>query len=142
MVNKSHPAESGVRSQRLWQHIGRRLQTRRVEKGLTEAAVAAHLGIPLAVYQSFEGGQAKTPAAQLAELADLFKVPLFYFFRDLPFGEFQPRDPPSEPAPVFRVATDEDRMVALITDFCELDRERQQYLLLFARALVEHMRSE
>jgi transcriptional regulator with XRE-family HTH domain len=109
---------------------------------LTEAAIAARLGIPLASYQSFEAGRAEVPAAQLSELADLFKVPLFYFFRDLPLGEFEPRYLRSEPAPVFRVATDEDRLVALIRDFHELDRERQQYLLLFARALVEYMRNE
>src|SRR5262245_42830831 len=142
MVDKSHSAKSGVRVQGLWQHIGLRLQTRRAEMRLAEATVAAHLGIPTARYQSFEAGHATTPAAQLAELADLFRVPVFYFFQDLPFGELEPRCSPSDPAVAFRVATDEDRLAALIYDFRELDRESQQHLLLFARALVEYLRNE
>jgi hypothetical protein len=42
-----------------------------------------------------------------------------------------------ELAPVFTVATDEDRLAALVSDFRKLNRERQQYILLLARVLVE-----
>src|SRR5262245_14214933 len=112
MVEKSQL--KGGHARGLWLHIGRRLRDRRIKVGLTETSVAAHLGIPLAGYQAFEGGLAETPAALLAELADHFRVSIFYFFQDVPFGEVEP-DPvsPPEPTAVFTVATDEDRAAAL-----------------------------
>jgi transcriptional regulator with XRE-family HTH domain len=142
MDKKCQPAESSVGTRRLWLHIGLRLQNRRVQMGFTEAAVAAYLGIPFASYQAFEAGRMETPAELLAQLADLFKVSVFYFFQDLPFAEFEPQPSPSEPAAVFTVATDEDRLAALVSDFRKLSRERQQYLLLLARVLVEDPRDE
>jgi transcriptional regulator with XRE-family HTH domain len=138
MIEKSQPSENSVRTQRLWLHIGLRLHNRRIQMGFTEAAVAAHLGIPLERYQAFEAGRAETPATLLDQLADLFKVSIFNFFQGVRFGEIEPH-PPSLPelAPVFTVATDEDRLAALVSDFRKLNRERQQYLLLLARVLVE-----
>ena len=128
----------GGHAQGLWLHIGRRLRNRRIQMGYTEAAVAAHLGIPLAGYQAFEAGQAETPAALLAQIADHFKVSILFFFQDVPFGEIEPDPtPPPEPATVFTVATDEDREASLVRDFRKLDRDRQQHLLMLARVLAE-----
>lgn len=143
MVEKSELGERSAPTQRLWVHIGLRLQRRRRQMGFSEAAIAAHLGVPLASYQAVEAGQAQMPAAQLAQLAELFEVSMFYFFQDAPFGEPE-RDPPSSPeAPrVFTVATDEDRVATLVGDFRSLDRDRQQYLLLLARALAADARDE
>jgi transcriptional regulator with XRE-family HTH domain len=142
MDKKCQPAESSVGARRLWLRIGLRLQNRRVQMGFTEAAVAAYVGIPFASYQAFEAGQMETPAELLAQLADLFEVSLFHFFQDLPFGEFEPKPLPSEPAAVFTVATEEDRVAALVSDFSKLSRKRQQYLLLLARVLAEDPRDE
>jgi len=137
MVDKSQPGERSVSTQRLWVHIGLRLRSRRVQMGFTEASIAADLGIPLAAYQAFEAGRAAMPAAQLAQVAELFKVSMFYFFQDGPFGEIEPEAPSSpEPPRVFTVSTDADRVAALVRDFRSLDRDKQQYLLLLARALV------
>jgi len=141
MIEKCQRIEGNGRAQHLWFHIGLRLQSRRVQMGLAEATVASHLGVPLATYQSFEAGQAQTPAALLAQLADLFKVSIFYFFQDIRFGELEHSPSQSEGAAVFTVATDEDRLAALENDFRQLDRERQQYLLLLARALVQDTKS-
>jgi transcriptional regulator with XRE-family HTH domain len=142
MIEKCQPVESNGRAQHLWFHIGLRLQSRRVQMGLAETTVASHLGVPLATYQSFEAGQTQTPAALLAQLADFFKVSIFYFFQDIRFGELEPSSSQSEPTAVFTVATDEDRLASLVNDFRQLNRERQQYLLLLARALVQDTKSE
>jgi transcriptional regulator with XRE-family HTH domain len=111
--------------------------------GFSEPSVAAHLGIPITSYQAFEAGQAEVPAALLAQLADLFKLSIFHFFRDAPFGEIEPgpRLAPESSA-IFTVATDEDRVVCLVRDFRKLDRGKQQYVLLLARALVEDTKDE
>ena len=136
MVEKSQL--KGGHAQSLWLHIGRRLRNRRIRMGFTDASVAAHLAIPLTGYQAFEAGRAEMPAALLAQVADYFKVSIFYFFQDVPFGEIEPAPPSSpEPAAVFTVATDEDRVASLVRDFRSLDRDRQQYLLLLARVLAE-----
>jgi transcriptional regulator with XRE-family HTH domain len=144
MVEKSQRGErSGVRTQRLWVHIGLRLRSRRLQMGFTEGSIAAHLGIALSAYQDFEAGRAEMPAAQLADLAELFKVSMFYFFQEAAFGDVEPA-PPSSPEPprIFTVATDEDRAASLIHDFRSLDRNRQQYLLLLARALAAQSQDE
>jgi len=143
MVEKFQPGESSARTQGLWIHIGLRLRNQRIQMGFSEASVAAHVGIPIASYQAFEAGRAEVPAALLAQLADLFKVSIFYFFRDAPFGEIEPdlRSAPEPPA-IFTVATDEDRVACLVRDFRKLNRDRQQYLLLLARVLVEDTKDE
>jgi transcriptional regulator with XRE-family HTH domain len=135
MVEKSQL--KGGHAQSLWLHIGRRLRNRRVQMGYTEAAVAAHLGIPLEGYKAFEAGQAETPAALLAQIAEHFKVSILYFFQDVPFGEIEPDPPPSLEPTIFTVATDEDRVASLVRDFRKLDRDRQQHLLMLARVLAE-----
>jgi len=143
MVEEFQGKERGARTQRLWVHIGLRLQARRLRMGFTEASIAAHLGIPLATYQDFEAGRAEMPAAQLAELAEFFKVSMFYFFQEAVFTEVEP-DPPSAPEPprTFTVATDEDRTASLVRDFRAMDRNRQQYVLLLARALAAESQGE
>jgi len=142
-MKKIRPREINNRTKGLWFHVGLRLQNKRVQMGLTEDSVAAHLGVPLATYQSFEAGRTETPAEFLARLADYFEVSIFSFFQDVLYGEINPRPSPSiEPAPAFTIATDEDREAALLSDFRKMNRQQQQCLFLVARVLVEDTREE
>lgn len=77
------------------------------------------------------------PAASLAYLGDLFKVPLFYFFQDLSFGEEDVEPSRLDEPPVLVVATTEDRLDALVRDFLKAEQEGQCYLLLLARAFAK-----
>jgi transcriptional regulator with XRE-family HTH domain len=138
---KGKPGEKRDRVQRLWLQVGLRLQNRRVQLGLSEVTVAEHIGVPLARYRAFEAGRAETPADLLAQLADYLGVSIFNFFHDVLYGEIEPSTS-TEPAPVFTIATDEDRAAGLLNDFRKLDRQRQQCLLLLARALVEDTRED
>ncbi len=128
---------AGTASYGLWSHLGARICNRRVQLGLSEGAVAAHLGVPLERYREFEAGRALIPAALLSYVGDLFKVPLFYFFQDLSFGEEDVEPSRLEEPPVLVVATTEDRLDALVRDFLKADQEGQCYLLLLARAFAK-----
>ena len=132
---------TGVSRDRLWLHLGNRLRFRREQLRIGSPKAAAHVGVALETYEKYETGQHLIPAEQLAELAELFAVPVFYFFEDLEIGEAKPDVQQLKPAAVYAVATVTDRIAALIDDFQKLDFDRQQHLLLVARALANDTRT-
>ena len=73
---------------------------------------------------------------QLADLAELLAVPVFYFFEELKIGEEKPDIRQLKSDAVYTVATETTRIAALIDDFQKLDFEGQQHLLMVARALA------
>jgi transcriptional regulator with XRE-family HTH domain len=120
----------------LWYYIGARLRSRRAELGLADGSVAAHLGIPVRKYQQFEAGHERIPAALLLQASELFGIPLFYFFQNLPFADDNVEHSSDESTPVYRVATTEDQLAALVRNFlCSSELERS-HLLLLARAFA------
>jgi transcriptional regulator with XRE-family HTH domain len=118
----------------LWTVVGRRLRQRRMELGLDIDHVARKVGISPTVYANYELG-IQTPASQLAQIADLFDVPVVWFFQDVG-GEEKVRPPAASPA-VYRVATAEYRVQALTDAFRKLDLEGQQHLLAISKALSQ-----
>src|SRR5882724_5703103 len=68
---------------RLWVHLGRRIRLRREQIGMTGWTAANGLGVELQTYEAYEQGERLIPADQLAALAQLLNVPVFYFFEDL-----------------------------------------------------------
>jgi transcriptional regulator with XRE-family HTH domain len=134
----SPPFEQVARTTRgrLWLHLGNRVRFRREQLRIAPPRAAAHVGVALRTYEEYEAGERLIPADQLAELAELFAVPMFYFFEDLQIGDdaSQAKHPRSDP--VYAIANETDRIAALIEDFQNLDFERQQHLLMVARALA------
>ena len=116
--------------------MGVRVQNRRLQLGLHKVVVAAHLGVSPSMYEQYELGEAPVPATALADLVDLFKVPLFYFFQDLVYDSCEAPSDSSEPAAVLTVATHTDRVAALVEDFQKLGWQEQQYVLMLAQALA------
>ena len=55
--------------------LGRRLAQLRQDAGLTQQAVAAHLGIAQQTLAHYEVGRLRLPVALVPKLADLFDVP-------------------------------------------------------------------
>jgi transcriptional regulator with XRE-family HTH domain len=121
----------------LWHHIGTRLRNRRTELGLADGVVAAHLGIAVRNYQQFEAGRERIPAALLLQASELFKIPLSYFFQNLPFGDDNVEHFSHESAPVYRVATTEDQLAALARNFLSSSELGRRHLLLLARAFAQ-----
>jgi transcriptional regulator with XRE-family HTH domain len=117
--------------------VGRRLQLRRTQLGIKAYAAASHVGVPLQTYEAYEAGEILTPAALLAQLGELLRVPIFYFFQDAPIDNDNVVVVELKAPADYAVATEVDRVLGLVTDFHKLDFERQQHLLLFARELVK-----
>lgn len=120
----------------VWGTVGRRLQRRRADLGYGVDHVARWATIPVETYESYEKG-APIPAAVLAQVADLLGTPLVWFFQGVGQDEAEENDSEgsAEPA-VYRVATVEHRIAALIASFRQLDFEGQQHLLAISQALI------
>jgi transcriptional regulator with XRE-family HTH domain len=61
---------------------GQRLRAFRVAKGLSQTAVAEHLGVTFQQVQKYERGANRMGASRLAAVADLLRVPVADFFED------------------------------------------------------------
>ena len=140
MVKSSRSEHAtGASRDRLWLHLGNRLRFRREQLSIGSPKAAAHVGVALETYEEYETGEHLIPAKQLADLAELLAVPVFYFFEELHIGEEKPDVQQLKSDATYTVATETDRIAALIDDFQNLDFERQQHLLLVARALANDM---
>ena len=120
----------------LWQQLGNRIRFRREQLKLDARAAAGHIGVTLENYEKYEAGERLVPANQLAELAELLAVPIFYFFDDLQIGERKAHAPRVDLDAGYTIATESERIAALIEDFQKLDFDRQQHVLLVARVLA------
>jgi transcriptional regulator with XRE-family HTH domain len=119
----------------VWGAVGRRLQRRRAELGLGADHVAQWAAVPVEAYEAYERG-APIPAALLAQVADLFGIPLIWFFQGVDDEEEEEHDAEERSAPVvYQVATVEHRIAALVESFRQLDFDGQQHLLAISRAL-------
>jgi Zn-dependent peptidase ImmA (M78 family)/transcriptional regulator with XRE-family HTH domain len=67
--------------------LGNRLREARVNRGLTQDAVAKELGIPRTAVVHMEAGSRAVSTVELAELARLYGRPIPEFFRESPAGE-------------------------------------------------------
>jgi len=125
-------------SNRLWLGIGARIKLRREQLGMTDWKVAGALGVDLQSYLKYEDGGRLIPADQLAALAQLFDVPIFYFFEDLQRADGEAGDTNADQGEaIYSIATESERIAALVGDFQKLDFARQQCLLIVADALAK-----
>lgn len=69
-----------------WQKVGQRIRTVREQLGLTQDAVAKHLGVTRPVVTNIEQGKRPLNLEELGKLADLFGYPPSYFLAE---GEAQ-----------------------------------------------------
>jgi transcriptional regulator with XRE-family HTH domain len=119
----------------LWIHIGGRLQARRIHLGLSIDNVAQELGIKPGAYDAYEAGVQLAPVLLLSRIAELFSVPVLWFFQDIRFHEDHGEMAATKSGDVYRVATPDERAHYLADAFCKLDLEGQQQLLAIAIAL-------
>jgi len=132
---RQHPAAQG--RDRLWAQIGDRIRLRRDQIGMTAWSAASGISVELETYVQYEAGERLIPADQLATLAQLYNVPVFYFFEDLPKVERAPAHTSESSQDLsYSVTTLTERIASLVGDFQKLDFERQQCLLAVARGLA------
>jgi transcriptional regulator with XRE-family HTH domain len=125
-----------ARTSAIWIGVGRQLVRRRHELGFGIDHVARCTGIAPDEYERYEAG-APIGAAPLAQIADLFDVPVVRFFQDVAHEEpAEPEKTPDVEPVVYTVATIEHRAQALVDCFRRLDLEGQQHLLAISMALT------
>ena len=64
-------------------HVGRRVEARRRELGLTQTELSRALGVTFQQVQKYEKGANRVSASKLWEIAQFFKVEIGYFFDGL-----------------------------------------------------------
>lgn len=60
--------------------VGVRLRVRRIERGLSQEALADRLGITFQQIQKYERGRNRISAGRLADVASALDVPITYFY--------------------------------------------------------------
>jgi transcriptional regulator with XRE-family HTH domain len=64
-------------------HVGARIRTRRLLLGMNQETLANALGLTFQQVQKYEGGANRVSASRLAQMAEVLRVPVAYFFNDL-----------------------------------------------------------
>ena len=72
--------------------VGRRARERRTLEGMSQTAVAEKLGLTFQQLQKYERGYNRISASRLYELAQLFDVPVAYFYEGMEAGKGAPDD--------------------------------------------------
>jgi len=72
--------------------VGRRVRERRTLEGMSQTAVAEKLGLSFQQLQKYERGFNRISASRLYELAQLFNVPVAYFYEGMEAGKGTPDD--------------------------------------------------
>ncbi len=70
--------------------VGRRARERRTLEGMSQTAVAEKLGLSFQQLQKYEQGHNRISASRLYELAQLFDVPVAYFYKGMEAGKGAP----------------------------------------------------
>ncbi|MFN7127636.1 MAG: helix-turn-helix domain-containing protein [Brevundimonas sp.] len=64
-------------------HVGRRVQEKRLDLGLTQSALARAVGVSFQQVQKYEKGTNRVSASKLFEMAEFMKVEIPFFFQGL-----------------------------------------------------------
>jgi len=70
--------------------VGRRARERRTLQGMSQTAVADKLGLTFQQLQKYERGHNRISASRLYELAQIFGVPVAYFYEEMEAGKGAP----------------------------------------------------
>ena len=81
--NSEDDATIRANAERVDNHVGSMLRTRRQELGLSQTAVAERLGVTFQQVQKYERGMNRISASRLHDLCEILGVPVEYFFDGL-----------------------------------------------------------
>jgi transcriptional regulator with XRE-family HTH domain len=65
-------------------HVGARIRLKRIMIGMTQNKLGESLGITFQQIQKYEKGVNRVGAGRLQAIADLFNVPITFFFENMP----------------------------------------------------------
>jgi transcriptional regulator with XRE-family HTH domain len=112
-------------------HVGRRIRARRLEVGLTQAALGEALGVRFQQIQKYESGANRISASRLWRFCQALEVPAAYFFEGLPSTRGEASAPAEESADLL----ERPESLDLIRVFYQLDERPRRRLLDLAKSL-------
>lgn len=136
----SHAASASLDSpseERVNLAIGRRLRRRRKLLGLTQTEIANALGIRFQQVQKYECSASRISAAKLYFLARVLKVPINYFFDQLPADTPSSAAEKVSPADSIVDLLAEKETLNLLSSYAKLPVAVRQKLRAFASSLGE-----
>lgn len=71
---------SNVESQKINQHIGKRIKLARISLGMTQERLSAYLGITFQQVQKYENGKNRVSAGSLLLISKFLNIDISYFF--------------------------------------------------------------
>ena len=112
--------------------VGARVRLRRQALSMSQTELAQAIGLTFQQVQKYEQGKNRIGAGRLASIADVLRVPVAYFFEDLPAPGAA-----TEEADAVASALGERGAVDLVRAYAAIpDRRVRQRLLDLARALA------
>lgn len=93
LKNNRPSGEEVTRIKLINSHVGKRIRLRRYNLGLSPADVAASLGVGYQQLQHYERGGTQVSSSSLYILAQLFNVPVSFFFDEMPDPASYPQTP-------------------------------------------------
>jgi transcriptional regulator with XRE-family HTH domain len=109
--------------------IAQRIRAMRIERGLTQHALADKLGLSFQQLQKYEQGRNRVSAGRLAQIAEIFRLDVAYFFNGLTGG----RNKPDESAALLQTPG----ALELLRCYAGINsRRRRSKLVNLARALT------
>jgi transcriptional regulator with XRE-family HTH domain len=129
----ANPPKSGKRSRNLVDvEVGRRIRARRIERGMSQTALADGLGLTFQQVQKYEKGTNRVGAGRLHQIASLLDVPISFFF-DIPDQALNGVTP--EKSELFQHLQSKDA-VRMLKALSEIEDTRIKHLLTNLTELI------
>ena len=90
--NGAHPTDT---------HVGKRVRMRRLMLGMSQTNVADALGVTFQQLQKYEKGTNRVSVSRLQHIAQIFQVPVTFFFEGAPHVPGEDRAQTDTPFPKF-----------------------------------------
>jgi transcriptional regulator with XRE-family HTH domain len=131
-----NPREGPIRKRRAGAEdveIGRKIRALRLERGLSQSALADGIGLTFQQVQKYEKGTNRVSASKLQRIADLLNIPVMFFY-----GGMSTRGRKRDTADAGMAFLQSKGAVRLIRAYSEISSRNTKYALV---VLAESLRN-
>ena len=89
----SKTAHSGKTPDPVDQKVGLKVRTRRIQLGMSQDRLGAHLGVTLQQVQKYEKGTNRIGSSRMAHIATALEAPISFFYEGVQQTRVTPIDP-------------------------------------------------
>jgi len=112
--------------------IGRRIKESRKSRKMSQTSLASEVGVAWQQIQKYEGGKNRVSASMLWKIADVFDMPVSYFFSDIA-EDFEKSEIIGKPKKA-KAPAREDRVVEL---FSQLGNAEKDAVFSFLKSVAK-----